>query len=225
MRLGFSDGWKSLVLTHKTPRLPGHHLTEDYFSLYRTLIGENVELKLKVMSRDLTSVVQDWDSQPYIAINLSPIRQASIEEEILELINHFENQRIVLFSSDDQDKIQLMIEPFLERLSKRNTYINFFHKSWIDLAKMMAFSKGIITFNGSAASLSAYVGAKTVILYDSEDPQKYGPFYFLSDILVLGVNDPTLVHSSPNSGVIKQRKMFNMSEVFEKAFYFFRLNF
>jgi ADP-heptose:LPS heptosyltransferase len=223
MRLGFSDGWKAMLLTHKVPRLAGHHLSEDYFSLYKELVGENIESKLKVMSRDLTSVIQEWDTQPYIAINLSPIRQAAIEEEILELINHFEDQRIVLFSSEDQDKVQLLIEPFMERLSKRNNYVHFIHKSWIELAKMLAFSRGVITFNGPTASLSAYVGAKTVIMYESEDPQRFGPFYFLADILVLGVNDPTLVHSSVDSGVLKKRKMFNMSEVFGKAFEFFRL--
>ncbi|MBA2403139.1 MAG: hypothetical protein H0V66_00085, partial [Bdellovibrionales bacterium] len=34
-RVGFSDGWKTMVLTHKTHRLAGHHVTEDFFALYR----------------------------------------------------------------------------------------------------------------------------------------------------------------------------------------------
>ena len=222
-RVGFSDGWKTMVLTHKTHRLPGHHVTEDYFSLYRVMIESNVELKFKVMSRELVSIIPDWDSQPYIAINLSPFRESTIEEEMLELINSFENQRIVLFASEDQEKIQLLIKPFLEKLNKKNTYVNFVHKTWIEMAKMMAFSRGVITFNGPAASLSAYVGTKTVILYDSEDPQRSAPFYFEAEILILGVNDPTLVNSSPSTGVLNDRKHFDMNEVFGKSYEFFRL--
>lgn len=222
-RVGFSDGWKTMVLTHKTHRLHGHHVTEDYFALYRAMVEANVELKLKVISRELTPIIPEWDSLPYIAINLSPLREAVIEEEMVELINSFEHQRIVLFASEDQEKIQLLMEPFLEKLNKKNTYINFIYKDWIGLGKMMAFSRGVITFNGPAASLSSYVGARTVILYDTEDPQRYAPFYFQSEILILGVNDPTLINTLLETGVMQDRKRFNMSEVFAKAFDFFRL--
>ena len=223
MRLGFSDGWKTLLLTHKTPRLAGHHVCEDFLSLYKALVGHNIDTRLKVMSRDLKPVIEDWDSLPYIAINLSPIRKAAIEEEYAELINHFENQRIVLFSSDDQKQAQLLIKPFMEKLSKKNLYINYVYKDWIEMAKMLAFSRGVITFNGPLASFAAYVGAKPLVLYDSEDPQKYGPFYFLTDVLILGVNDPTLAHSVTSTSTLKDRKRFNMSVVFEKAFDFFKL--
>lgn len=222
-RLGFSDGWKTLVLTDKTPRPVNHHLAEDYFALYRQLVGANVDMKLKVMSRELTAVISDWDAEPYIAINLSPLRGPTIEDEVFELISNFEGQKIILFASEDQEKIQLLIEPFMARLSKKNTYVNFVYTSWIDLAKMLAFARGVITFNGAVASVSAYVGAKTLILYDSEDPQRMGPFYFLSDIIVLGVNDPTLANSTTSRGPIQERKRFNMNEVFEKAMEFFRL--
>jgi ADP-heptose:LPS heptosyltransferase len=222
-RVGFSDNWKTMVLTHKTPRLSGHHMTEDYFALYKAMVEANVELKLSVMSRDLEPNIPEWDSNPYIAINLSPLRQASIEQEIVDLINSFENQRIVLFSGEDQEEIQLLIEPFLNKLNKRNTYINYVHKSWIELGKMLSFSRGVITFNGSVASLSAYVGSKVVILYDSEDPKRYAPFYFQSEFLILGVNDPTLINSSQSSGILKDRKQFNMGEVASRSFDFFRL--
>ena len=222
-RLGFSDGWKTLLLTHKTPRPTGHHITEDFFSLYSALLGINVQSKLKVMSRDLVPVLADWESAPYIAINLSPVRHAGIEEEVLELINYFENQRIVLFASEDQEKVQLTMEIFLERLSKKNTYVNFVHKNWIELAKMLAFSRGLITFNGPVANLSSYVGAKTAILFDSEDPQKMGPMYFLSDYVIMGVTDPTLALASHSAGAVKERKRFNMSEVYGRAISFLKL--
>lgn len=223
-RLGFSDGWKTLVFNEKAPRPHGQHISDDFFALYRAHLGEYVNTKLKVMSRELTPVIGDWDSLPYIAINLSPLREASIEDEWIEFISHFENQRIILFSSDEQEKMQVLMDPFLAKLSKKNIYVNFVYKSWIDLAKMLAFAKGVVTYNGPVASLSAYTGSKTIILYDQEDPQRYGPFYFLSDIVIMGANNPTLVNSTEaSSGVLKKRATFNMTEVFSKAMDFFRL--
>ncbi len=221
-RLGFSDGWKTLLLTHKTPRPVGHHVCEDFLSLYNALFSSNFP-PIKVRSRELVPVFADWAEVPYIAINLSPVRHAGVEEELVELINQFEEQKIVLFSSDDQEKVQLVIEPFLKLLSKKNTYVNFVHKNWIELAKMLAFSKGVITFNGPCASMASYVGAKLVVLYDSEDPQKHGPMYFLSDSLLLNVNDPTLALQTANTGPVKDRKRFNMDEVYGRAIRYFKL--
>lgn len=221
-RVGFSDGWKTMVLTHKTHRPRGHHITEEFYSLYGQLLGTQPNVKLKVMSRDLTPVIPEWDSLPYIAINLSPLRSIQIEEEMIDLINQFQNQRILLFCSEDQMKAQMIIEPFLARLSSKNTYINYIHKDWIEMGKMLAYSRGVITFNGPCASLAAYVGTKTLALYDSEDPQRYGPFYFLSDVMVIGTNDPTLSNNA-TGGVIKGRKTFQMAEVAKRALSFFKL--
>lgn len=216
-RLGFGDGWNSLVLTKKIPRPRGHHITEDYFALYKELVGANVDVKSKVMSRDLTPVIENWDSLPYIAINLSPLRNAGIEPEWFDLLSFYENQRIVFFASEEQEKMQMLIQPFLAKLPKKNLYINFVYKNWIDLAKMLAFSKGVISYSGPAASMSAYTGSKTLILYDREDPQRFGPFYFLSDIMILGVTDP-------QAGGLVQRKPFDMDQVFEKSVEFFKLS-
>lgn len=222
-RIGFSDNWKTLVLTHKTPRPVGHHLVEDHFALYKELVGANVNTKLKVMSRELTSIVPEWDAHPYIAINLSPLRKAVIEDEWLHLISMFENQRIVFFASDEAVKVQMLMEPFLASLPKKNTYVNFTYKNWIELGRMLAFSKGVISYAGPAAALSAYVGAKTLILYENEDPQRTGPFYFLADVAVMGVNNPTLVNSAEGSGSIQARTTFDMPTVAMKAFDFFKL--
>lgn len=54
------------------------------------------------------------DKSPYIAINLSPLRGIDIEGEWVDLISHFEGQKIVLFSSEDQDKVKLLMENFLK---------------------------------------------------------------------------------------------------------------
>lgn len=222
-RVGFSDNWKTLVLTHKIPRPVGHHVVEDYYALYETLVDAKVNTRLKVMSRDLTAIVPDADEQPYIAVNLSPLRGPTIEDEWIELLSSFENQKILVFATDEVVKFQGLVEPFLAALPQKNLYINFSYKNWIELARMLAHARGLISYAGPAGGIAAYVGTKSVLLYESQDPQKTGPFYFLADVAVMGVNNPNVVNANNSSGSIKNRTTFNMSEVFIKAMEFFRL--
>lgn len=117
----------------------------------------------------------------------------------------------------------MVIEPFLELLPKKNTYINFTYHDYIELARMLAYARGTITYAGPGGALSAYVGTRTLALYESEDPSKTGPFYFLSDVAVIGVNNPTMINSTSDTKIMKDRKTFNMTEVFAKASEFFKL--
>ncbi len=220
-RVGFSDNWKTLVLTDKIPRPVGHHVVEDYLTLFNEKIGHEPDKKIRVTSRNLPRIIEG--DIPYIAINLSPLRDTNIEDEWIDLIDHFEGQKIVLFASDDQIKMQMLIPRFIERLPAKNFYVNFSYRDSIELGRMLAFSKGLITFSGAAGALAAYVGAKTLILYENEDPQKTGPFYFLSDVSIMGVNNPSLVNSTNANKVLKERVTFNMTEVFGKAHEFFKL--
>ncbi len=216
-RLGFSNGWKTLVLNMKAQRPMGHHVCEDFFSLLKVYLGADVDTRIKVMSRELPPVIENWDSLPYIALDLSPVRSADVGDEWVELVSQFENQRFIFFSSEDQEKTQLLIEAFFSKLPKKNIYEFYIHKNWIELSKMMAYAKGVMAYNGPAASMSAYVGSKTLILFDREDPQRYAPLYFLADIVIQ--------KSDVEGGgdLIKSRKTFDMGVVADKAHEFFRL--
>jgi ADP-heptose:LPS heptosyltransferase len=221
-RVGFSDNWKTLVLNKKIARPVGHHIVEDFMTLYQEVIGGTVDKRMKVTSRVLTKIIEEDD--PYIAINLSPLREATIEQEWIDLISMFEGQRFVLFFADEQVKAQMVMEGFMERLPKKNTYINFHWHDMIELGRMLAFARGVLTYQGPCGALSAYVGTRTLILYENEDPQRTGPFYFLADVAVMGVNNPTLVNStSAGTGSIKDRVTFNMEEVFKKMSDFFSI--
>jgi ADP-heptose:LPS heptosyltransferase len=221
-RVGFSDNWKTLVLNKKIARPVGHHIVEDFMTLYQEVIGGTVDKRMKVTSRVLTKIIDGDD--PYIAINLSPLREATIEQEWIDLISMFEGQKFVLFFADEQVKAQMVMEGFMERLPKKNTYINFHWHDMIELGRMLAFARGVLTYQGPCGALSAYVGTRTLILYENEDPQRTGPFYFLADVAVMGVNNPTLVNStSAGTGSIKERVTFNMEEVFKKMSDFFSI--
>jgi ADP-heptose:LPS heptosyltransferase len=221
-RLGFSDNWKTLVLNQKTKRPVGHHLCEDFFELYKAHVNANVDLKLKVMSRDLLPVVPEWDTNPYVAINLTPMRDAVIDEEWMKLVHSFDKQRVIFFSSEDRERVHPLIDQFMARLPLKNSYSFFLQKDWIDLSKMLAYARGVITYEGPLASVSAYVGAKTLIIYDRHDPQKEGPFYFLSDIALFTSRDTSVTLQQAPS-LLKGRTIFDMHAIHAKADQFFKL--
>ena len=227
-RVGFADNWKTIVLTKKQPRPIAHHVVEDLNQLFQLASGENFDKRMRVLSRPLEYILpkeEDVTEQPpYIAINLSPLREAVIEDEWIELVSLFSDQKIVFFASEEPVKVKVLMDSFLARLPKTNTYVDFVYYDWIELARMLAHSAGVITYSGAAGALSAYVGARSIILYENEDPQKTGPFYFLTDVAIMGVNDPTLVNSiTSTSDVLKKRVTFDMTKVFEKACEFFKL--
>ena len=221
-RLGFSDNWKTLFLNQKVKRPVGHHICEDFFELYKVHVNANIDLRLKVVSRELPSVIPEWDSQPYIAINLTPLRDAVIDEEWAKLVYEFENQRIIFFSSEDRERVAPLIEGFMAKLPKKNSYSFYFQKDWIELAKMLAFAKGVITYEGPLASVAAYVGAKVLVLYDRHDPQREGPFYFLSDVALLTSKDSTVTLKQAPS-ILKGRTIFDMHAIQAKASQFFKI--
>lgn len=217
-RVGFADNWKALVLTDKINRPIGHHVVEDYFALFSTLTGVPANTRLRVISRDLTSIVEDPEDEGYLAINLSPLRNPTIESDWVDLLSQFEGQRILLFSTDEVVKFQGLIGPYMASLPSQNRYENFVYKDWIELARMLAHAKGVISYSEALGALSAYVGTRTLLLYEHQDPQKTGPFYFMADVAVMGANNtPT------QEGAIKPRVRFNMDDVLNKALEFFRL--
>lgn len=220
-RIGYSDNWKTLVLNESKPRPVGHHIVEDFMGLLEMATGVPENKRLRVLCRNLPRMIED--TTPYIAINLSPLREATIEEEWFELLSLFEGQKIVLFASEEQVKVQMLMENFINRLPKKNTYVNFSYHDHIELARMLAYSNGVITYSGACGALAAYVGTKTLILYENEDPQRTGPFYFLTDISIMSSNNPTLVNSPESTGALKKRAAFKMEEVVAKAYEFFRL--
>lgn len=220
-RVGFSDDWKTLVLNHKTKRPVGHHYVEDTMTLLELATGKTENKRLRVSSRTLTKIIEG--DTPYIAVNLSPIRAGSLDDDWIELLSKFEGQRIILFVQEDQVQFKTLIPTFLNLLPKTNTYEVFFYKDWIELGRMLSFANGVITYSGPCGALAAYVGTRSLILYDVEDPQKTGPFYFLTDVAIMGVNNPTLINSVKSDKVLKDRAQFNMEEVYVKAIEFFRL--
>jgi len=223
-RLGFGDGWKSLLFTEKINRPVGHHLTEDFKALYNHHTHKEVNARLRVTSRELPLSAPEWEDSSYIAINLSPLRESMIADEWRELVALFEDQHIIFFASDETEKVLSHVELFMKQLSPKNQYSFIKTGNWIEFGKLFAHSRGVITYEGAAAAVAAYTGAQTIALYDRQDPQRMGPFYFLADVMICGVNDPSLVQTvGANKNVGQVRKVFDMTEIYTRALEFFKL--
>jgi ADP-heptose:LPS heptosyltransferase len=221
-RVGFSDNWKTLVLTHKTKRPVGHHLAEDFLALFPLVTGTAPDARLRVTSRPLARTAE-LPSSPYYAVNLAPLRGPAIESEWIELLSQFEGQRIVLFASEDQVQMKLLMETFLPLLPKTNAYEFFTYKDQIELGRMLAYASGLITYQGAGGALGAYVGTRVLVLYDRGDPQRTGPFNFLSDVAVLAANIGGVVNPVSPKAVLRERITFNMNEVYDRAAKLFNL--
>jgi ADP-heptose:LPS heptosyltransferase len=219
MRVGFSDDWKTLLLTHKIKRPVGHHLVEDYMGLYELITGESFNRRLRVNARSVPRIIED--DTPYIAINLYPLKEASINDDWLDLISKFEGKKIIFFASEEQVKVQLLIENFMNLLHPQNTYIFFYYDNWIELSRMLSYSNGVITFSGAGAALSAYVGSRSIILYEQDNPERTAPFYFLSDVEIMGASNKVF-NEVIQTKTENFKVSFDMSQVHRKAVDFFR---
>lgn len=223
-RLGFGDGWKGMILTEKINRPIGHHFSEDFNSLYNLHTQKEVNTRLRVTSRELPLFKNDLEDSSYLAINLYPLRESLIADEWRELVGLFENQNIVFFTSDEIEKILPHVELFMKQLPPHNQYSFAKTNNWIELGKLFAHARGVISYEGATPAIATYTGAQTIALYDREDAQKFGPFYFMADVMVCGVNDPTLVQTvGANKNAGQVRKVFDMHEIYSRAVDFFKL--
>jgi len=180
-RVGFKRGLNGLVLNEVYPWLEGQHVIENFYQLIN-FDGKH----LKIYSRELSPIIEDFEN--YIAINIGPLLDGKIDEMWVKVCSHFQNQNIILFMDISEDKFILNQNAFIKTLNPQNNYKFFIPENHIEIARMMSFSRGVITRNGAISALSAYVGASTLILNDRENPQIYGPFYFLSEIKIINLD-------------------------------------
>ena len=210
-RIGFKKGLNGFILNEVHPWLEGQHVVENFYQL----IGMDSKANLKIFSRELTPIVNDFEN--YMAINIGPLKDGKIDEMWIHVCSHFQNQNIVLFMDISEDKFILNQKEFIKTLNPKNNYKFFIPENHIEIARMMSFAKGVITSNGSISALSAYTGASTLILYDKENPQILGPFYFLSEIKIMSLDFKSAGASMERPG------RFSAEEVALNAYDFFKL--
>lgn len=211
-RIGFKKGANAFVLNEVHPWLAGQHVVDNLYQL----ISFDTESRIKIYSRELTPIIEGEES--YIALNVGPLVNGQIDKVWVELCEHFQNQHIILFTDLSEDKFILNQSEFLSGLNKTNNYKIFFPDNYIELSRMIAFSRGVITRNGVISCLSAYCGTPTLILNDRENSQILGPFHFLAEIKMINLNFKAA------GATLSEPARFSAEEVALSAFDFFKLS-
>ncbi len=213
--IGFSEGWKNWFTTLAVKRPVGHHLSEEYYALFKEFTNRRLPEKMQVKSRELSAFYQT--ERPYLAVDLWPFSPGKIDEFWQPYFEMHEGKHFVLFFGEDEAKGCLLAQGFMQRLSTKNTYELFVSADWIELAKMLAHAKGLVARAGASVSFATYLGTDALAIYETGEPRRDAPIPFFANWQILDLRDPTLSVSKPATGVVKPRLLVDPVVLFEKT--------
>ncbi len=227
-RYGFGEGWKSWFLSRGVRRPVNHHYSEDFLYLYREFTNRRIPDDLKVKGKELPPFYKE-DEPPYLAVDLWPFGAGKLDDFWAEFFALHEGKRFVLFSSQEEAKAGLLAERLVARLPGTNRYDLFLSPNWIELGKMLAHAKGLVTRAGVSASYATYLGTDTLVIYETGEPRRDAPLPFFANWQLMDLRDPTLIAApaaattATESAALKPRPMVSADQLFEvvsKMFYF-----
>lgn len=222
-KVGFADGWKAWFTNVPVKRPVGHHKSEEFFELFKTMSNIRIPEKLRVMGKSLPPFFKDnEDSLPYLAIDLYPFSPGKLDSFWFDYFSLFEGKRFALFFSQEEAKGGLLAESFIERLPKRNKYELFLNGNWIELGKMLSHARGLVARSGPSISYATYLGTSALAIYERGDPRLDAPFYNFANWQLLDVRDPTIGQTEQANGVLKAKAMVDPLVLFEHTNEVFR---
>lgn len=193
-RIGFAEGWKSWFLTLPVKKPSGFHLSEDYQYLFKEFTNRRIPETFKVKSREMLPYFQDEKS--YLAIDLWPFPPGKMDDFWIEFFNQFTEKKFVLFFSEDEGKAALLVERFVQKLSDKNTYEIFTKSNLIEMGKMLAQAKGVVSRNSFINSYSTYLGTDALCIYESGEPRLDAPIPFFANWQIMDLRDMTSIQQS-----------------------------
>lgn len=183
-RVGYAGQWRSLLLTHTAPVPEGMHRYQQYMNLLKLYTGRDIPAPEKTLSHSFDPYFRD--AKPYVAVNINS--EASSRRMPLlkwaEYLELFEGQRFVFIG---EGKGEQRVKELLRLLnSGRNEYVNLAGKtSILDLARLLAHCKGLLSNDSGPAHLGAYVGAPVVVFFGAGDPLSTAPAYAGGKTLII----------------------------------------
>lgn len=188
--VGFDVGKNGWLLNKKNSPPTGAHTSDKIFSLVQNIIEDVPEIPL-VRSRELSPFYNDWDDQPYIILNLNLVK-GELEKEWIDLLELFDNQKIVLMCSELNKDIQSAeINEYIKKIPKNNEYKVFTYVSNIEFARLVANSLCFITHDSPLMHIGSYCRAHTFYINKKENLQQTGPVHFTGEVRNFSLNDPT----------------------------------
>ena len=223
-KVGFAEGWKRWFTTCAVNRPVGHHMSEEYYALFREFTNRRIPEKMQVRGKELPPFYKEEEG-PYLAVDLWPFSPGHLDEFWVDYFSLHEGKRFVLFFSEDEAKGGLLAEKFIQRLPPTNKYDLFLSPNWIELGKMLAHAKGLVARGGASISYATYLGTDALAIYETGEPRRDAPIPFYANWQLVDLRDPTkAVRAQPAEGnVLKPRAQVDPVALFEQTssmFYF-----
>lgn len=186
-RIGFSTLKNNLLLHKKIPNLAFEHYSQKIFSLLDGL--EDCDQKLKrVTSRKLDPLYSNWAQEKYIVLNIEVV-DGKLNEEWIDLVNLFENKKIVLMVADfNSAKAKEELSSFISKCSKKNKYEIFNHDEVINFGKLVSYCDCFVSSDSGFIQYAAYCGTQTFHL-NREDGEYFDNRYLLGDTVRCSTSD------------------------------------
>lgn len=191
LRAGFAIGKNAFFFNQKVPLLKGRHYTEQYHEFLKVFLETAPEHPAKGFSRELDSLVGNWQEEPYYLVNLSVGQEGEIEEFWSELFSLAQNQRFYFVcDSLPLNRQRETIQEFIHKLGSNNTYCALELESLIDFSKYASYAQSFITMDSALMQLAAYCGGHVHFLRKKETMQTSGPIYFLGEVRYFNLSEP-----------------------------------
>lgn len=222
-RVAFAEGWKRWFTTLAMKRPTGHHISEEYYALFREFTNRRIPEQMKVKGKELPPFYKEEEGA-YLAVDLWPFDPLKLDDFWFEYFSLHEGKRFVLFFSEEEAKGALLAERLIQRLPKTNKYDLFLNPNWIELGKMLSHAKGLVARAGASISYATYLGTDTLAIYETGEPRKDAPIPFFANWQLMDLRDPSIATGTPGPApLIKPRAQVSASALFNQTsqmFYF-----
>ena len=202
-KIGYAIGQNKWVLNKRISKLKGRHVTEQTFQFLTEFVDELPSIP-QVFSRDIPPFYADYHENPYAVLNLD-LKSEKILQEWEDFFDLYVNQNFVFIYKEEQKEL---LEEYIKKLPKKNSYKTFKLDSYIDFGKLISYAKVFITYDGAFLNIAAYCGAKVLHLHEKMNLQVCGPQFFGADVRTFSLSDPGF----------KADNGFNYSKIFDEIY-------
>jgi len=184
-RVGYRGDGRALLLTHRAHPTARKHRSDALRNLVGVYTGQQTPPDPPPAPPPLTPLPAAGEPASYVVLN--PNSQADSRRLPLvkwqELLAALPPSRYVLIgTATDRERNGRLIS----QLPAENEYLDLAGKTTIlELARLLAHARGLISNDSGPAHLAAFVGAKVVVFMGAGDPEETAPQGASQNVLVL----------------------------------------
>ena len=186
---GFAGGKNNFLLNKKIPKPTGIHESTKIYQLLKAVVDGELPAIRNVCAREIPPLFDDWNTDPYFVINLS-LKGKSIHPEWKELIDLFENKRIILMSDSMEEYLhKSTINEYIKTLSNKNIYEVYEETGHIHFAKLISYSRCFVSEDSGLVQVASYCGTRVFHMSRKYYSKNFDSRYFLGSHHIYAIND------------------------------------